>query len=92
MGVLELKVLRGPAAKDSEATTEGLSQGYYYRKDLGLPFATLALFDVANPPSDDAAPLLTGQSALHVAEVRVKRYPMYDSPKAWRDGGGVEAA
>jgi hypothetical protein len=92
IGVLELKVLRGPKATDKEVTKEGLSQGYFYRRDLGLPFATLALFDVAVPPSNEVTPLLCGQLAEHVAEVRVKRYPIYDSPKAWRDAGGLVAS
>jgi hypothetical protein len=92
VGVLELKVLRGPAGKDHDSAKEGLSQGYFYRKDLELPFATLALFDVADPPSNDVGALLVDQIPEHVAEVRVKRYPLYDSPKAWRDAGGVEAA
>jgi len=60
LGVLELKVLRGPAPEDKEATREGLSQAYFYRRDLELPFATLALFDVAEPPSNEVAPLLDG--------------------------------
>jgi hypothetical protein len=92
IGVLELKVLRGPAAKDKDAAQEGLSQGYQYRRDLELPFATLALFDVAERPSGDVAPLLDGQIPEHVAEVRVRRFPIYNSPKAWRDAGGLRAA
>jgi hypothetical protein len=92
VGVLELKVLRGPAGEDKEATREGLSQGYFYRRDLELPFAILALFDVAEPPSNEVAALLNGQIAEHVAVVRVRRYPIYGSPKAWRDAGGLRAA
>lgn len=91
-GVLELKVLRGPFSADRTATTEGLSQGYYYRKALAVPFATLALYDVADPPSDDPQPLLSGQDAEHVAEVRVRRFPIYDSPKEWRDAKVKKAA
>ena len=88
IGVLELKVLRGPVTKDKEVTREGLSQGYHYRFELELPFATLALFDVAVPPSRDVEVLLDGQEAGQIAEVRVRRYPLYHSPKAWRDVGG----
>lgn len=92
VGVLELKVLRGPALADHKAATEGLSQGYYYRRDLELPFATLALYDVNDPPTHDIDPLVQNQLAEHVAVVRVKRYPIYNSPQAWRNGGGYEAA
>lgn len=91
VGVLELKVLRGPASKDFEATTEGLSQGYAYRQDVELPFATLALYDVADPPSDDLAPLQAGQNVNHLAAVRMRRFALYNSPKAWRDAGGASA-
>lgn len=91
VGVLELKVLRGPAANDYELATEGLSQGYAYRKDVELPFATLALYDVADPPSDDLTPLTTGQKAEHLAAVRMRRFALYNSPKAWRDAGGASA-
>lgn len=83
-GVLELKVLRGPERNDIASTTEGLSQGYHYRKELGLPFATLALFDVSTSPSNDHQPLVASQNADHVTEVRVRRFPIYDSPQAWR--------
>ena len=92
VGVLELKVLRGPAAKDREVAREGLSQGYFYRFELELPFATLALFDVAVPPSNELHALLDGREAGHLAEVRVRRYPIYGSPKAWRDAGGPTMA
>ena len=88
IGVLELKVLRGPTTEDKKITREGLSQGYYYRLDLELPFATLALFDVAVPPSRDVKVLLNGQKTEHVTAVRVRRYPIYHSPKAWRDADG----
>lgn len=91
-GVIELKVLRGPEAKDYAATTEGLSQGYSYRKDLGLPFSTLALYDVNEAPSDDIDSLLLGQDEEHKAQVRVRRFPIFDSPKAWRDAGAPTAA
>ena len=84
VGVLELKVLRGPAAADESHTEEGLRQGYYYREDLDLPFAILALFDVAVPPSDDLVALLANQLSEHVSKVVVIRYPIYDSPKNWR--------
>lgn len=92
VGVLELKVLRGPDAKDWETTTEGLAQAHYYRADLELPFATLALFDVTDPPSADEAPLLVGQEADHLAVVRVRRFPLYNSPASWRAAGGHTAA
>ena len=88
IGVLELKVLRGPEAKDKKDTEEGLSQGYYYRNDLNLPFAILALFDVAVPPSNNVAVLLDNQLPEHLESVRVSRYPIYNSPKAWRDAQG----
>ena len=91
IGVLELKVLRGPKAKDKEVTKEGLSQGYFYRLELGLPFAILALFDVAVPPSFEVVALLDGQILAHVDEVRVRRYPIYDSPRDWRNAGGPGA-
>jgi len=84
-GVVELKVLRGPEAKDYEATTEAISQGHYYRKELELPFATVALYDVFDPPKDDAAPLLLGQDAEQLAHVRVRRFAIFSSPKSWRD-------
>lgn len=83
-GVIELKVLRGPAAADQAVATEGLSQGYYYMQDLEVPFATLALYDVNDSPTDDAAPLLGGQNAAHLAAVRVRRFPIYGSPQEWR--------
>jgi hypothetical protein len=92
VGVLELKVLRGPVNADYKIATEGLAQGYYYRRDLELPFATLALYDVNNPPTHDTGPLIQDQDSDHVAIVRVKRYPIYNSPQAWRNGGGYEAA
>ena len=85
MGVLELKVLRGPETKNNADTREGLSQGYQYHKDLGLPFAILALFDVAIPPSDDLATVLSGQPSEHLDTVLVVRFPIYNSPRAWRD-------
>ena len=88
MGVLELKVLRGPESKNKKDTEEGLSQGYYYRFDLGLPFATLALFDVDVPPLSEKEALLDGQDPKHVTEVQVRYYPIYNSPKAWRNAGG----
>jgi len=91
-GVVELKVLRGPPTTDRDSTTEGLSQGFYYRNELQLPFATLALYDVNDPPSDDSAPLLSGQDEAHVSAVRVRRFPIFNSPKAWRDGGAPKAA
>jgi hypothetical protein len=91
-GVIELKVLRGPLAADRESTTEGLNQGYYYRAELEMPFSTLALYDVADPPSDDTAPLLEGQNQDHLAVVRVRRFPIYNSPKAWRDAEASKAA
>ena len=92
MGLLELKVLRGPTSKDRVDTKEGLSQGYHYRKTMELPFATLALFDVADPPSYDPTPLLEGQEKEHIEMVRVRRLPIYKSPKAWRDAGGHQEA
>ena len=85
MGVVELKVLRGPETKNNADTREGLSQGYQYRKDLGLPFAILALFDVAIPPSGDLAAVLSGQPSEHLETVLVVRFPIYNSPRAWRD-------
>jgi hypothetical protein len=91
-GVLELKVLRGPHVADRSSTTEGLSQGYYYRKELGLPFATLALYDVSITPTEEIATLLAGQDATHIEAVRVRRFPLFGSPKAWRDAGGPVAA
>ena len=85
MGVLELKVLRGPETKNKADTKEGLSQGYHYRKELGLPFAILSLFDVAKSPSEDLAVVLSGQPSEHVQAVLVVRFPIFSSPKAWRD-------
>ena len=41
MGVLELKVLRGPESKNKEDTEEGLSQGFYYRDELDMPLQYL---------------------------------------------------
>ena len=90
-GVLELKVLRGPLDTDRESTREALSQGFYYRDALHLPFATVALYDVAIPPSPDAGPLLLGQDGEHVAAVPVQRFPLYSTPRAWRDAGGYVA-
>jgi hypothetical protein len=84
-GVLELKVLRGPEKNDKNDTAEGLSQGYQYRSAFHLPFATLALFDVTKSPSNDPDPLLLGQKQLHLDHVRVRRFALFDSPKAWRD-------
>jgi hypothetical protein len=92
VGVLELKVLRGPERADWSATQEGLSQGFYYRDDLKLPFATLALYDVGKPPSYDVAPLLANQVAEHVAVVRARRFPIYRTPIEWRDAGGYAAS
>ncbi len=89
-GVLELKVLRGPETKNYEHTREGLSQGFHYHVELGLPFAILALFDVAEPPSDDLETVLTGQPDEHVQAVLVTRFPIYSSPKAWRDSTVAE--
>lgn len=85
MGVLELKVLRGPETKNHEHTKEGLSQGFHYHVELGLPFAILALFDVAEPPSDDLEAVLADQPNEHVQAVLVVRFPIYRSAKAWRD-------
>lgn len=85
MGVLELKVLRGPESANWKDTKEGLSQGFYYREDLGLPFAILALFDVAISPSAILGEVVSGQSAEHLEVVLVIRYPIFKSPKAWRD-------
>ena len=91
MGVLELKVLRGPETQNRESTTEGLSQGYHYRNDLQIPFAVLALFDVAIPPSSDVDVLLDGQDANMLENVHTIRYPIYNSPRAWRDAALVAA-
>ena len=91
-GVVELKVLRGPLTSDREATTEGLSQGYNYREELEVPFSTLALYDITDSPSEDPTPLLEGQNPDHLAVVRVRRFPIYNSPKAWRDAGAPKAA
>lgn len=91
-GIVELKVLRGPERLDYEATTEGLRQGFFYRETAKVPFATLALYDVANPPSGDPAPLLKNQDSGLVAAVRVRRFPIYNSPQAWRNAGGPIAA
>ena len=85
MGVLELKVLRGPQSKDVADTAEGLSQGYHYHKELGVPFAILALFDVANSPTNDVTTLLSSQPIEYVQAVLVVRLPIYNSPRAWRD-------
>jgi hypothetical protein len=90
--VVELKVLRGPLASDRESTKEGLSQGYHYRAELEMPFSTLALYDVTVQPSGDPAPLVQGQDPDHLAVVRVRRFAIYDSPKAWRDAGAPKAA
>ncbi len=92
LGVLELKVLRGPENADRQVTEEGLAQGFHYRRDLELPFATLALFDVNEAPSNDPTSLLKDQIPEHVDIVRVKRYPLFDSPASWRKGGGYVAA
>ena len=89
-GVVELKVLRGPLAEDQEATAEGLRQGYYYRQDLQMPFATLALYDVNKKPSNDITPLLAEQNSAYVSAVRVRRFAIFNSPKAWRDAGMSE--
>lgn len=83
-GVLELKVLRGPEGKDKTDTQEGLSQGYHYQNELSLPFAILALFDVAGSPSGDLTAVLSDQPAEHLEAVLVIRYPIYRSPRAWR--------
>lgn len=91
VGVLELKVLRGPQNADWLVTQEGLSQGFYYRDDLNLSFATLALYDVGKLPSHDVAPLLANQDPKHVVVVRARRFPIYPTPKAWRDAGGYTA-
>ena len=91
MGVLELKVLRGPETKNKADTREGLSQGYHYHKELGLPFAILALFDVAKSPSEDLAFILSDQPSEQVQAVLVVRLPIYSSPKAWRDANLVAA-
>ena len=85
MGVLELKVLRGPETKNKADTREGLSQGYHYRQDLDLPFAILALFDVAIPPSDDLTGVLSEQLREHLQAVLVVRLPIYNAPRAWCD-------
>ena len=89
MGVLELKVLRGPARQDWVHTEEGLSQGFSYRNDLQVPFAVLALFDVAIPPSADVSALLVGQEPTFVDKVHTSRYPIYNSPRAWREAAPV---
>lgn len=88
IGVLELKVLRGPEPKNKKDTKEGLSQGFHYRNALGMSFAILALFDVAVPPSDNLEVLLDDQLSEHLDKVHVKRYPIYNSSRAWRDAGG----
>lgn len=91
-GVLELKVLRGPLASDREATREGLNQAFSYRNDIQMPFATLALYDVTSEPSAELAPLTEGQESDHLDIVRVRRFPIYDSPQEWRNAGGPQAA
>ena len=85
VGVLELKVLRGPKTKNKKITSEGLSQGYHYRQDLGLPFAILSLFDVSDSPTDSLGEVLTNQPSNYLEMVLVIRYPIYNSPKSWRD-------
>ena len=91
-GVLELKAIQGGAAQDKAACFEGLSQGYWYRDELGLPFAFLVLYDINESPSHEVGPLLTGANTIHTAVVRVLRYPLYRSSRAWRDAGGYRAA
>lgn len=83
-GVIELKVLRGGQKADWEATAEGLRQGYHYRREMELPFATLALYDVTESPTADLTEVLAGQSEDHTAEVRTRRFPIYNSPHEWR--------
>lgn len=85
MGVLELKVLRGPETRNKKITTEGLSQGFYYRQELDLPFAILALYDVSEVPTDSLEEVMFDQPPDHVEIVLVVRYPIYNSPKSWRD-------
>lgn len=84
-GVLELKVLRGPVSKDKKDTADGLKQGFEYRSAWECPFATLALFDVTQPPSDDLTLVLKGQPKKYLNEVRVRRFALYGSPAAWRN-------
>ena len=90
-GVLELKALRGPPSMDWSATEEGLSQGYHYRNDFQLPFATLALYDLTQAPTHDVTALLADQNAEHVSVVRTRRFPIYKTAKQWRDAGGYVA-
>ena len=90
-GVLELKVLRGPETNNIENAREGLSQGYFYRQEVGLRFAILALYDVARSPSSNVSGLLEGQCEDHIAKVLVRRYPIYNSPHSWRQAGGPGA-
>lgn len=91
-GVVELKVLRGPLSTDRDVTTEGLSQGYHYRRELEIPFATLALYDVTSSPVDDIAPLIANQHPDHLQEVRVRRFPIYNSPQEWRNAASPKLA
>lgn len=85
LGVIELKVLRGPQNDDIKVTEAGLSQAYHYRNELELSFATLALFDVKADLSTDVEVLIRDQPLEHVAQVRVRHFPIYNSPKAWRE-------
>ena len=83
-GVIELKVLRGPLSADLNVVIEGLGQAYWYRNELHVPFATLALYDVAHNPSSDVSTLEGGLDSSQQAVVRIRRFAIYNSPQAWR--------
>jgi hypothetical protein len=88
-GVIELKILRG--SLDGSVTLEGLQQGHGYRADLGLPFATLALYDVGKKKTHQTVELLKGVESKLTDAVRVRRFPLYETPAAWRKAGAYVA-
>jgi hypothetical protein len=84
VGVIELKVLRGPQGKDLQVAIEGLSQAYEYRADMGVPFATLALYDVTADPTDDMTTIEPSLDVTQKGMVRIRRFPIFNSPQKWR--------
>lgn len=84
LGVIELKVLRGPAGDDLKVVIKGLSQAFEYRDDIKMPFATLALYDVTANPTADMSAIEPSLDANQKNLVRIRRFPIFNSPEAWR--------
>lgn len=95
--VLELKVLRAkryheqptkakncPPAVNAQAVSGGITQALNYRRDLAVNLAFLCCYDMRRKHNDDAIIRRFDKDAK-VADVRLRRYFLFNSAEAYRD-------